>query len=303
MLYSATTPELKRRAFREQLASGSLITLPGAFNALAAQIIQRKGCDGIYISGHMIAADLGLPDIGLTTITEVASRAHQIARMVDIPAIVDADTGFGEPMNVGRSIQSLEDAGVAGCHIEDQVNPKKCGHSDGVAVVDKQIAVRRITAAVEARRDDGFVIIARTDARNIHGLTEAIDRAKAYEDAGADVIFAEALGGAAEYEAMRSSVSVPLMVNLNEFGRELPFTRQQLTDLGVNVAIYPMTLMRLAMGAMERGIDDILANGSQHASIGSMQSKDELYDVLGYDDYATFDTRVFLAGSRSASEK
>ncbi|MET4637298.1 methylisocitrate lyase [Mycetocola sp. 2940] len=296
MLYSATTPEQKRRVFRERLASGALITLPGAFNALAAQIIQRKGCDGVYISGHMIAADLGLPDIGLTTITEVASRAHQIARMVDIPAIVDADTGFGEPMNVARSIQSLEDAGLAGCHIEDQVNPKKCGHSEGVAVVDRGVAVRRITAAVSARRDQNFAIIARTDARNVNGLADAIERARAYEEAGADVIFAEALSGAAEYEAMRASVTVPLMVNLNEFGRGLPLTRQQLIDLGVNVAIYPMTLMRLAMGAMERGIDDILATGSQHASLDQMQTRDELYDLLGYDEYSAFDNRVFAAG-------
>ena len=158
MLYSHVTPAEKRRLFRERLASGELLRFPGAFNPLSARLIEQKGFDGVYISGAVLSADLGVPDIGLTTLTEVAGRAKQIARMTDIPAIVDADTGFGEPMNVARTIQELEDAGLAGTHIEDQINPKRCGHLDGKSVVDESTAIRRIRAAADARRDPNFLI-------------------------------------------------------------------------------------------------------------------------------------------------
>ncbi|HLP23697.1 MAG TPA: isocitrate lyase/phosphoenolpyruvate mutase family protein, partial [Microbacteriaceae bacterium] len=163
MLYSQVSPSEKRAAFRARLASGELLRFPGAFNPLSARMIERKGFDGVYISGAVLAADLGLPDIGLTTLTEVAGRGKQIARMTDLPAIIDADTGFGEPMNVARSVQEFEDAGLAGLHIEDQVNPKRCGHLDGKSVVDEDTAVKRIRAAVDARRDPNFLIMARTD--------------------------------------------------------------------------------------------------------------------------------------------
>ena len=167
MLYSTVSPADKRAAFRAALASGELQRLPGAFNPLSAKLIQDKGFEGVYISGAVISADLGLPDIGLTTLTEVALRAKQIARMTDLPALVDADTGFGEPMNVARTVQELEDAGVAGLHIEDQVNPKRCGHLDGKAVVDEDTAIKRIRAAADARRDPNLLIMARTDIRAI----------------------------------------------------------------------------------------------------------------------------------------
>ena len=183
----------KRRLFRERLASGELLRFPGAFNPLSARLIEQKGFEGVYISGAVLSADLGLPDIGLTTLTEVAGRGQQIARMTDLPALVDADTGFGEPMNVARTIQTLEDAGLAGLHIEDQVNPKRCGHLDGKAVVDEDTAIKRIRAAVDARRDPNFLIMARTDIRAVDGLDAAIDRAKALVDAGADAIFPEAM--------------------------------------------------------------------------------------------------------------
>src|ERR671921_1217991 len=163
MLYSKVTPEQKRIDFHNLLAAGTIAQFPGAFNPLSARLIQEKGFEGVYISGAVLANDLGLPDIGLTTLTEVATRAGQIARMTDLPALVDADTGFGEPMNVARTVQELEDAGVAGLHIEDQVNPKRCGHLDGKQVVDTTTAVQRIRAAVDARRDPNLVIMARTD--------------------------------------------------------------------------------------------------------------------------------------------
>lgn len=298
MLYSHLTAAEKRQALRERLSESSPLVLLGAFNALAAQMIQDAGGAGVYISGHMIAADLGLPDMGLTTSTEVAARAQQIARMVDIPAIVDADTGFGEPMNAARTVQTLEDAGLAGCHIEDQVNPKKCGFSDGIAVVDPDVALRRIAAAVSARRDDRFVIIARTDARAVDGLDAAIDRARMFVDAGADVVFPEALRDEYEYEAFRKAIPVPLMINLNEFGHGTPPSIDRVCDLGYDIAIYPMTLMRSAMGSAERTIGEVLRTGSQHSRMDRMQSRDRLYELLGYEDYTRFDDAVFEAGRR-----
>jgi methylisocitrate lyase len=170
MLYSKTTPEQKRLRLREMLASGTIQQFPGAFNPLSARLIEEKGFAGVYISGAVLANDLGLPDIGLTTLTEVATRAGQIARMTDLPSLVDADTGFGEPMNVARSVQELENAGLAGCHIEDQFNPKRCGHLDGKNVVDLDTATKRIRAAADARRDPNFLIMARTDIRATDGL-------------------------------------------------------------------------------------------------------------------------------------
>ena len=193
MLYAQTPPTEKRRLFRQRLASGEILRFPGAFNPLSARLIEQKGFDGVYISGAVLSADLGLPDIGLTTLTEVAGRGRQIARMTELPAIIDADTGFGEPMNVARTVQEMEDAGLAGLHIEDQVNPKRCGHLDGKQVVDESTALQRIRAAVDARRDPNFLIMARTDIRAVEGLPAAIDRAKKLVDAGADAIFPEAM--------------------------------------------------------------------------------------------------------------
>lgn len=292
MLASRVPASDKRRALRTRLNSGELTVLPGAFNVLSAQAIAKAGASGVYISGHMIAADLGLPDIGLTTLSEVSQRAHQIARMIDVPAIVDADTGFGEPANTARSIQLLEDAGIAGCHIEDQINPKRCGHSAGVEVVDADMALRRIRAAALGRRDEDFIIIARTDARAAVGLDAAIDRARAFVDAGADVIFPEALRSPDEYRRFREAVDVPLMINLNEFGGREPLTQQEVRDLGYQLAVYPMTLMRLAMGAVADGIRHLLDEGDQHELIPRMQTRDELYELLDYDGHAVFDQAV-----------
>ena len=293
MLYVTTTASAKRQALRLRLRSGDLIRLPGAFNPLSARLIQAKGFDGVYVSGAVVAADLGLPDIGLTTATEVAARAGQIARMTDLPTLVDADTGFGEPMNVARTVQALEDAGVAGCHIEDQVNPKRCGHLDGKQVVDRATAVQRVRAAVEGRRDPDFLVMARTDVRGVRGLDAAIDRAKALVDAGADAIFPEALAGPSELAAFRAAVDVPLLANMTEFGKGQLLTAAELTELGYNLVIYPVTLLRLAMGAAEAGLDAILADGTQASLLDRMQHRSALYDLVDYAGYATFDAGVF----------
>ncbi|MCU1439214.1 MAG: methylisocitrate lyase [Rhodoglobus sp.] len=293
MLYSTVTPAEKRAAFRARLATGELLRFPGAFNPLSARLIQDKGFEGVYISGAVISADLGLPDVGLTTLTEVATRGRQIARMTDLPALIDADTGFGEPMNVARTIQELEDAGVAGLHIEDQVNPKRCGHLDGKAVVDSDTAIKRIRAAADARRDPNLLIMARTDIRAIDGLQAAIDRAKQLVDAGADAIFPEAMVDLSEFEAVRNAVDVPILANMTEFGKSELFTTTELANVGVNIVIFPVSLLRLAMGAAERGLDTLAADGSLKPVVESMQTRARLYELLDYEQYNAFDTSVY----------
>ncbi|WP_324012426.1 methylisocitrate lyase [Microbacterium sp. JZ37] len=293
MLYAQTPAHEKRRLLRERLASGELLRFPGAFNPLSARLIERKGFDGVYISGAVLSADLGLPDIGLTTLTEVAQRAGQIARMTELPAIVDADTGFGEPMNVARTVQTLEDAGVAGLHIEDQVNPKRCGHLDGKEVVDLSTATQRIRAAADARRDGNLLIMARTDIRAIAGLDAAIDRAKALVDAGADAIFPEAMKDLREFEAVASALDVPVLANMTEFGKSDLFTVDQLRDAGVRMVIWPVSLLRMAMGAAERALDTLNADGSLDAQVGAMQHRADLYELIDYSGYSRFDAGVY----------
>lgn len=293
MLYSTTTPAEKRRLFRERLRSGELLRFPGAFNPLSAKLIEQKGFDGVYISGAVLAADLGLPDIGLTTLTEVAGRAKQIARMTELPAIVDADTGFGEPMNVARTIQELEDAGLAGTHIEDQINPKRCGHLDGKSVVDESTAIKRIRAAADARRDANFLIMARTDIRAIEGLDAAIDRAKALVDAGADAVFPEAMRTLEEFEAMAEALDVPILANMTEFGKSELFSTDQLRDAGVSMVIWPVSLLRISMGAAGRALDTLNDEGHLTSKLGEMQHRADLYDLIDYESYNHFDSGVF----------
>ena len=293
MLYSTITPAEKRVMLRAALATGELLRFPGAFNPLSAKLIQDKGFEGVYISGAVLAADLGLPDIGLTTLTEVAGRGQQISRITDLPTLIDADTGFGEPMNVARTVQSLEDAGVTGLHIEDQVNPKRCGHLDGKAVVGADVAAKRIRAAVDARRDPNLLIMARTDIRAVDGLPAAIDRAKQLVDAGADAIFPEAMADLAEFEAIRTAVDVPILANMTEFGKSELFTTQQLASVGINIVIFPVSLLRIAMGAAERGLDTIAREGSLRSEVAGMQTRARLYELLDYESYNTFDTSVY----------
>jgi methylisocitrate lyase len=292
MLYATTTPAAKRAALRAALAGDGLLRFPGAFNPLSARLIQDKGFEGVYVSGAVLSADLGLPDVGLTTATEVATRSRQIARMTDLPALVDADTGFGEPMNVARTVQELEDAGVAGLHIEDQVNPKRCGHLDGKQVVGVRTAVRRIRAAVDARRDPDLLIMARTDVRGVDGPGAAVDRARALVDAGADAVFPEALATLAEFDAVASAVDVPVLANMTEFGKSELFTTDQLASAGVRIVIYPVSLLRVAMGAAERALDTLAAEGSLRARVGGMQTRARLYELLDYPSYTRFDGSV-----------
>jgi methylisocitrate lyase len=284
----------KRAAFRAGINSGCLQRFPGAFSPLVAKLVAEIGFEGVYVSGAALSADLGLPDIGLTTLTEVAERGRQIAAVTDLPTLIDADTGFGEPMNAARTITLLEDAGLAGCHLEDQVNPKRCGHLDGKAVVPTVDMVKRLRAAVAARRDPDFVICARTDAAGIEGIDAAIERAKQYADAGADLIFTEALTGPQEFEKFRAAMDgVPLLANMTEFGKSELLTTSQLTDIGYNVVIYPVTTLRLAMFAVEDGLREIQSKGTQSGLIDQMQRRKRLYELLRYADYNQFDDDIF----------
>ena len=293
MLYSSSSAEQKRARFREDLASGWLLRMPGAFNPLSARLIERKGFDGVYISGAVLSADLGLPDIGLTTLTEVAARGAQIARTTELPTLIDADTGFGEPMNAARTVQEMENAGISGLHIEDQVNPKRCGHLDGKEVVGLDIAVRRIRAAVEGRRDPNFLIMARTDVRAVEGLEAAKNRAKTLVDAGADAIFPEAMRTLEEFEAIRAAVDVPVLANMTEFGKSELFTTSQLQSVGINMVIWPVSLLRIAMGAAERALDTLIEDGALTKQLGNMQHRAELYELISYEDYAGFDSNIY----------
>ena len=293
MLYEKTSATEKRVSLRSRLAKGELLQFPGAFNPLSARLIEKQDFDGVYVSGAVMSAELGLPDIGLTTLSEVRSRAEQISRMTKLPTLVDADTGFGEAMNMARTVQELEAAGVSAIHIEDQVNPKRCGHLDGKAVVDQSTAVQRISAAVNARLDQSLMIMARTDMRATDGLDAAIERMRALEEAGADLLFPEALTSLEEYRIVKSATKVPILANMTEFGKTELFTKAELAEVGVSIIIYPVTLLRSAMGAAERALAAIKRDGTQVSEVEKMQTRAELYELLDYQSYDGFDQKVF----------
>lgn len=293
MLYSKKTAAQKRIDLRAMLTRGGAAQFPGTFTPLGTKLIQEQGFDGVYISGAVLANELGLPDVGLTTLTEVAQRGMQIARSTDLPCVIDADTGFGEPMNVARTIQEFEDAGLAGAHIEDQFNPKRCGHLDGKNMVDLDTAIKRIAAAADARRDPNFLIMARTDLRGVDTLGATIDRIKALVEAGADAIFPEALKDLSEFKAVCDAVDVPVLANMTEFGKSELFTREQLASAGVAMVIYPVTLMRSALGAMERTLATIKADGTQEDAVPDMLTRARLYDLVDYEGYNRFDNGIF----------
>ncbi|HEY5858299.1 MAG TPA: methylisocitrate lyase [Aldersonia sp.] len=290
---TASTATDRRAAFRAGLTSGTIQRLPGAINPLTAKLIAEIGFEGVYVSGGAFSAALALPDIGLTTLTEVTEHSRQIARVTDLPVLVDADTGFGEPMSAARTVTVLEDAGVAGCHLEDQVNPKRCGHLDGKAIVSTEEMVRRLRAAVSARRDPNFVICARTDAAGIDGIEASIERAQAYAQAGADLIFTEALHTEADFENFRAAVDTPLLANMTEFGKSELISAQTLNAIGYNAVIYPVTTLRLAMGAIEAGLREIASAGTQAGLLDRMQTRSRLYELLDYAAYNEFDSGIF----------
>ncbi len=293
MLFTEKNGTQKRADLRQKLATGKLLRFPGSYSPLVSMLIEQKGFDGLYISGAVLANDLGLPDIGMTTLTEVAGRGRQIARTSNLPSIIDIDTGFGEPMSVVRTVQELEELGISGCHLEDQVNPKRCGHLDNKQLVTQASMCQKVKAAADGKRDKNFLIIARTDARASEGLDAAIDRAKAYVDAGAEMIFPEAMQDEKEFEAFRKAIKVPLLANMTEFGKSKLLNATELENLGYNLVIYPVTTVRLAMKAVEDGLDHIMKEGSQEGIVEKMQHRKRLYEILHYERYNEFDQTLF----------
>lgn len=293
MLNTNVSHQEKRKRLRKDLASGKLLRYPGAFSPLVAKLIEDIGFDGVYISGAVLSNDLGYPDVGMTTLTEVATRGRQISRVTDLPTIIDIDTGFGEPMSAARTVQELEDLGISGCHMEDQVNPKRCGHLDNKSLVSVEEMVRKIKAASDAKRDPNFVLMARTDARASEGLEKAIARAKAYVDAGADMIFPEAMKDESDFEAFRKAIDVPLLANMTEFGKSKILSKEQLENLGYNMVIYPVTTLRLAMYHVENSLREIKEKGTQAHLVDQMQHRSRLYELVEYEDYNKFDKDVF----------
>ena len=292
-LFCEISAQDKRARLRARLAEEGIIRAPGAFSPLVAMQIEKSGFDAVYVSGAVLSADLGLPDIGLTTLSEVACRAEQIARVTGLPTIVDCDTGFGEPMSVARTVRTMEERGMAGLHLEDQVNPKRCGHLDGKSVVPVDQMLQRIKAGVDARRDENLLIIARTDARAIEGLDAMIERANRYIEAGADVVFAEALAGPDEWRRAVADIDAPLLANMTEFGKSELLTADELQALGARIVIYPVTTLRIAMKAVTDSLADIAVSGTQRDIINRMQTRRELYDLIEYERYEVFDRDLY----------
>ena len=279
----------KRLEFVKNLQSKKLLRFPGAYNPLCAKLIAEIGFDGIYISGGVMSNDLGLPDIGLTTLDQVSYRANQISRVTDLPTIVDADTGFKD---CKKTISTFEEKGLAGCHIEDQIAEKRCGHLDNKELISKDEMVKKIKESVNARKDKNFLIIVRTDANTVEGIDKTLERIKSYEDAGADMIFPEAMKDEKEFEKVRKISKGYLLANMTEFGKSKLLNRSQLENLGYNLVIYPVTTQRLAMQNVELGLKSIFKDGHQNNIIDKMQTRKRLYELVEYEKYNTPDKKI-----------
>ena len=274
----------KRIELINKLKKQKILRFPGAYNPLTAKLIAEIGFDGVYISGGVLSNDLGVPDIGLTTLKEVSYRANQISRVSDLPTIVDADTGFGD---CKKSVETFEKLGLSGCHIEDQIEQKRCGHLDNKEIIPVEDMIKKIKKAVGAKKDKNFLIIARTDSNTVEGIKKTIDRVKAYEDAGADVIFPEAMRDEKEFEQIRKSSKVSLLANMTEFGKSKILSAKTLENLGYNIVIYPVTTQRLAMKSVEDGLRVIMSDGHQNNIIDKMQTRKRLYELVEYEKYNT----------------
>ena len=279
----------KRIELINKLKKQKILRFPGAYNPLTAKLIAEIGFDGVYISGGVLSNDLGVPDIGLTTLKEVSYRANQISRVSDLPTIVDADTGFGD---CKKSVETFEKLGLSGCHIEDQIEQKRCGHLDNKEIIPVEDMIKKIKKAVGAKKDKNFLIIARTDSNTVEGIKKTIDRVKAYEDAGADVIFPEAMRDEKEFEQIRKSSKVSLLANMTEFGKSKILSAKTLENLGYNIVIYPVTTQRLAMKNVEDGLKVIFKDGHQNNIIDKMQTRKRLYELVEYEKYNTSDKKI-----------
>ena len=289
MHFTKKDAKTKRKDFLNNLKEKKLLRFPGAYNPLCAKLIAEIGFDGVYISGGVMSNDLGIPDIGLTTLKHVSYRANQIAQVTDLPTIVDADTGFSD---CSKTIETFEEMGLSGCHIEDQIAEKRCGHLDNKELISKDQMVKKIKEAVASRKDRNFSVIVRTDANLVEGLEKTIERVKAYEAAGADIIFPESMKDEKEFESIRKNSKVFLLANMTEFGKSKLLSTKELKDLGYNIVIYPVTTQRLAMKSVEDGLRSIFKDGHQNNIIDKMQTRKRLYELVEYEKYNTPDKKI-----------
>tara|TARA_B100000686_G_scaffold340115_1_gene415296 strand:+ start:1315 stop:2211 length:897 start_codon:yes stop_codon:yes gene_type:complete len=289
MHFTKKNADEKRKDFINNLKEKKLLRFPGAYNPLCAKLIAEIGFDGVYISGGVMSNDLGIPDIGLTTLKHVSYRANQIAKVTDLPSIVDADTGFSD---CKKTIETFENMGLAACHIEDQVDEKRCGHLENKELISTNDMVKKIKTSVASRKDKNFLVVVRTDANLVEGLEKTVKRIKAYEDAGADIIFPEAMRNEKEFESIRKNSKVYLLANMTEFGKSKLLSMKELKNLGYNIVIYPVTTQRLAMKNVEEGLKVIFKDGHQNNIIDKMQTRKRLYELVEYEKYNTPDKKI-----------
>jgi len=282
--------EEKRIEFDRKLKSKKILRVPGAYNPLTAKVIEEIGYDAVYVSGGVMSNDLGYPDIGLTTLKDVSNRANQIARVTNLPTIVDIDTGF---KSCKETIETFEKFGVTGVHIEDQVAQKRCGHLDNKELITKDEMIKKIKECVSSKKDKYFKIIARSDAKSVEGIDKMIDRCKSYVDAGAEIIFPEALHDEKEFEKVRNSLNCYLLANMTEFGKSKLLNYKELENIGYNIVIYPVTTQRLAMKSVEDGLRAIFVDGHQNNIIDKMQTRKRLYELVEYEKYNSLDEKIY----------
>ena len=280
----------KRIDLDQKLKSKKILRFPGAYNPLTAKLIEEIGYDAVYVSGGVMSNDLGYPDIGLTTLEDVSIRAKQIARVTNLPTIVDIDTGF---KSCKKTIQTFEKFGITAVHLEDQIERKRCGHLDNKELISKEKMIKKIKECTKAKKDKNFKIIARSDAKGVEGIDKMIDRCKAYVDSGAEIIFPEALADEKDFEKVRKSLDCYLLANMTEFGKSKLLSYKKLENLGYNIVIYPVTTQRLAMKNVEDGLRDIYANGHQNNIIDKMQTRKRLYELVDYEKYNSLDEKIY----------
>ncbi len=283
-------PSQKRIDFDNKLKSKKILRVPGAYNPLTAKLIEEIGYDAVYVSGGVMANDLGFPDIGLTTLQDVSTRSYLISRVTNLPTIVDIDTGF---KSCKETIETFENFGITAVHIEDQIEQKRCGHLDNKELISKDQMVKKIKECVASKKDKNFKIIARSDANNVEGIDKMIDRCKAYVDAGAEIIFPEALQNEKEFEKVRGSLNCYLLANMTEFGKSKLLNFKELENMGYNIVIYPVTTQRLAMKSVEDGLRAIFDDGHQNNIIDKMQTRKRLYDLVEYEKYNSLDEKIY----------
>ena len=283
-------PDQKRTDLNNKLKSNKILRVPGTYNPLIAKLIEEIGYDAVYVSGGVMSNDLGYPDIGLTTLKDVSNRSNQIARVTNLPTIVDIDTGFN---NCTKTIETLENCGIAAVHIEDQIERKRCGHLENKELISTENMVKKIKECVSAKKDKNFKIIARSDARSVEGIDKMINRCKSYIDAGAEIIFPEALKDENEFEKVRKSLNSFLLANMTEFGKSKLINYKDLENLGYNIVLYPVTTQRLAMKNVEDGLRAIFTDGHQNNIIDKMQTRKRLYELVDYEKYNSLDEKIY----------